>query len=75
MKIAIEIFEDGQKPVTCARNFKTSEFCPQLLSTRFGTAYQCRLFGKSFGTGEDCLETSEDGYIIPHKECLLLREE
>lgn len=45
--------------------------CPQLLTARFGTIYECRIYSKSLGgSGEDALSVDEDGLILRHKQCI-----
>lgn len=79
--VEAEIFDDGQEPVTCARDFSDGRCCPQLMVTRFGTVYQCRLFSDTLGYNRGAHEGElqftdgkEYGFIMPHPECLRRRK-
>jgi hypothetical protein len=71
MRILLVIEEhytaDGRR--TCRLN--NLKQCQMLLATRFGTAFQCRLFTEEFGGGGYHLDEYPDHYIKPHSDCLL----
>ena len=66
-----EIYNDeGQR--VC---LKKDKHCSMLLTTRFGTVFQCRLFNKEFGSKHaDILSTYSNGYTKPLPECLAISE-
>lgn len=72
MKIEIEIFEDDQEPVTCARDISKAQMCQFLLTKRFGTVWYCRLFN-SWDTGLEFYNDDSMDYLKPHPDCMRMR--
>lgn len=75
MKIEIEIFDDGQEPVTCARDFRNKLFCQFLCTSKFGSKFHCKLFGESDGSDRIFNYHSDEGYLKPHEKCLEMRKQ
>lgn len=69
--LTLEIFDDGELPVTCARDFRTNNACEFLRASRFGTVFVCKIFSE----WKDYLEITDNemGFIQPHEECLKRR--
>ena len=46
--------------------------CPQTLTKRFGSLYECRLFSESLGgsDSEHCLLIDDRGLIVRHPKCI-----
>lgn len=66
-KIEFEIFDDGKKPITCARDFGEGLVCQGILASNFGTSFYCRFFSEKLFHGKE-------GFLEPCKQCLKNRK-
>jgi len=82
-KIILEVFDDGQHPVTCARWFgqtgtRNPELCQHLMSEKFGTVFACGIFkdpSRTRGSGVvlEFRDQERQTGLMPCRECLEAR--
>ena len=74
MVIKISVYDDGQEPVTCSRKYGDPDgMCGWLRTMRRGTRDTCHLF--SYREPLHRCGERENGYLIPHDDCLKARKD